>query len=293
MGGVGGIVATTNQRAGFPGVPLNMWDQGFQGMSEQALAERRLRNREHAKRSRVRKKFMLESLQEEVRILQKENEELRLLVQGHIPEKAQEIIAECCMTNPLFSDAMMEVEGEDAGSGTEAMRASLSDEEGEGGTTMSTGRKSTPLVKADFSLMSSLSSSQQNFVLTDPRLPDNPIVFASPGFYSLTGFTSKEVLGRNCRFLQGPGTDIRATEVVRKAVQTGSDATVCFLNYKADGTPFWNQLYIAALRDSENSIVNFVGVQCEVEPEAGGSALEDRVNAVLPLQNKEDENNDA
>jgi PAS domain S-box-containing protein len=129
---------------------------------------------------------------------------------------------------------------------------------------------------------------QQCFVLSDPKLPDNPIVFASPGFYKLTGYTSREVLGRNCRFLQGPGTDAKAVDVIRKAVGTGSDATVCLLNYKADGTPFWNQFFIAALRDSDNCIVNYVGVQTEVEPQAGVSMLEDKVNAILPLQTKDD-----
>jgi hypothetical protein len=61
------------------------------------------------------------------------------------------------------------------------------------------------------------------------------------------------------------------------------------LNYKADGTPFWNQFFVAALRDSDNCIVNYVGVQCAVEPESGASALEDKVNSVLPLVNKDDE----
>merc|ERR1712232_606042 len=134
----------------------------------------------------------------------------------------------------------------------------------------------------------SLSSGQQNFVLSDPRLPDNPIVFASPGFYKLTGYTAERVLGRNCRFLQGRGTDPKAVDIIRKAVAAGADTTTCILNYKADGTPFWNQFFVAALRDSDNAIVNYVGVQCEVEPEAGASALEDKVNEVLPLQFKEE-----
>ncbi|CAB9521434.1 Blue-light-activated histidine kinase [Seminavis robusta] len=261
VGGLGGVAPQTAAGMANGAGGGNMWDQNYAGMSEQAIAERRLRNREHAKRSRVRKKFMLESLQGEVLTLQKENENLRLLIQTHLPSESQEIISECCTTNPLFADG---AEGE-----------------------VVEPKKSTQLEKSDFTLMESLSGSQQNFVLSDPRLPDNPIVFASPGFYKLTGYTSKEVLGRNCRFLQGPGTDARAVEVIRKAIQTGADTTVCILNYKADGTPFWNQFFLASLRDSENNIVNFVGVQCEVEPEVGQSALEDKVNAVLPLEEKE------
>ena len=230
MGGLGGVAPQTAQN--MPG-GANMWDQNYAGMSDVAIAERRQRNREHAKRSRVRKKFMLESLQAEVVQMQKENENLRLLIQTHLPNESQDIIAECCTTNPLFAD-------------------------GHGGAAATPKSDQQELEKSDFTLMESLSGSQQNFVLSDPRLPDNPIVFASPGFYKLTGYTSKEVLGRNCRFLQGPGTDPRAVEVIRKAIQTGADTTVCILNYKADGTPFWNQFFLASLRDSENNIVNFV-----------------------------------
>merc|ERR1711957_255134 len=231
------------------------------GMTEQAMAERRQRNREHAKRSRVRKKFMLESLQHEVRQLQKENNSLRMIVQGKIPQHAQKIIDECCQKNTLFYDGGDEQEIDNS-------------------------KKKVELVKSDFSLISSLTSGQQNFVLSDPRLLDNPIVYASEGFYQLTGYKREEVLGRNCRFLQGPGTDPKAIDVIRAAVANGTDSTTCLLNYKADGTPFWNQFFVAALRDSDNCIVNYVGVQCAIDPEAGASALEDKVNSVLPLQNR-------
>jgi PAS domain S-box-containing protein len=210
---------------------------------------------------------MLESLQEQVRRLQKENSDLRMLVQENIPDKAMQIINECSTTSPLFTET--------ADNG-DAQAPALQ-------------RKETNLESSDFSLMQSLAMGQKCFVLSDPKLPDNPIVFATPDFYTMTGYGPKEVLGRNCRFLQGPGTSQRSVEVIRKAVASGSDCTVCLLNYKADGTPFWNQLFIAALRDSDNCIVNYVGVQCEVHPEAGASSLEEKVNAVLPLQNKEEE----
>lgn len=112
--------------------------------------------------------------------------------------------------------------------------------------------------------MSALSGSQQNFAISDPTLPDNPIVYVSQGFLDLTGYKMNEVLGRNCRFLQGPGTDQNAVQVIRKAISEGVDTSVCLLNYKADGTPFWNHFFVAALRDAENNVVNYVGVQCEV-----------------------------
>lgn len=274
LGGIGGVVPAqpgTQYSHNIMWAPNNNDDDGIEmGMSEQAIAERRQRNREHAKRSRVRKKFMLESMQEQVRALQRENNSLRMLVQEHIPEHAMQIISDCCTENPLFGEGVVN------GGPTQPV-------------TSAGGEKTGSLVRSDFSLMQSLAAGQKCFVLSDPKLPDNPIVFATPDFYKLTGYTSKEVLGRNCRFLQGPGTDKRAVDVIRTAVATGSDASVCLLNYKADGTPFWNQFFIAALRDSDNNVVNYVGVQTEVEPEvAGSSYLEDKVNAVLPLQNKDD-----
>ena len=240
LGGAGGVAPATAQNAATR-VGGMMWGgPQMPGMSDHAIAERRQRNREHAKRSRVRKKFMLESMQEQVAGLQRENQRLRLLVQDNIPEHAQQIISECCSSSPLFSDdapqpSAVEIEGADKS-------------------------QITALVRSDFQLMDSLSAGQQNFVLSDPRLPDNPIVFATPGFYKLTGYTPEQVLGRNCRFLQGPGTDPKAVDIIRKAIATGSDCTVCILNYKADGTPFWNQFFVAALRDSDNCIVNYVSL---------------------------------
>ena len=117
LGGVGGVAPATAQLA--PAAQANqfiMWGgmnaAGGTGMSEQAIAERRQRNREHAKRSRVRKKFMLESLQEQVKELQRENVQLRMIVQQKIPAHAQQIITECCSANTLFSDPNNGQDGE-------------------------------------------------------------------------------------------------------------------------------------------------------------------------------------
>ena len=87
----------------------------------------------------------------------------------------------------------------------------------------------------------------QNFVITDPSLPDNPIVFASQGFLTLTGYALNQILGRNCRFLQGPETDPAAVEKIRDAIHQGVDASVCLLNYRIDGSTFWNQVGIGLL----------------------------------------------
>ncbi len=84
------------------------------------------------------------------------------------------------------------------------------------------------------------------------------------GFLSLTGYKLEQVLGRNCRFLQGPRTDARAVAKIRDAIKSGRDVQIVLLNYKIDSTTFWNHFFIAALRDDKGDVVNFLGVQIEV-----------------------------
>ena len=131
----------------------------------------------------------------------------------------------------------------------------------------------------DFSFIKALQTAQQNFVVTDPSLPDNPIVYATQGFLNLTGYTLDQVLGRNCRFLQGPETDPKAVEKIRNAIEEGSDMSVCLLNYRVDGTTFWNQFFIAALRDAGGNITNYVGVQCKVSDQYAASVCKKQEEA--------------
>ena len=84
------------------------------------------------------------------------------------------------------------------------------------------------------------------------------------GFLSLTGYKLEQVLGRNCRFLQGPRTDARAVAKIETPSRAGRDVQIVLLNYKIDSTTFWNHFFIAALRDDKGDVVNFLGVQIEV-----------------------------
>ena len=120
------------------------------------------------------------------------------------------------------------------------------------------------LAKDDYRLLAAIQASHQSFCITNPALPDNPIVFASKKFIDLTGYKRDQIIGRNCRFMQGPGTDNRQLEILRRGIAAGVDTTVCILNYKANGTAFYNQLFLAPLRDVDNRIVNYLGVQVEV-----------------------------
>ena len=101
-------------------------------------------------------------------------------------------------------------------------------------------------------------------MISDACQLDNPIVYASQGFCSLTGYSLDEIIGKNCRFLQGPKTDPVVVRKIREGVAEGKDTAVRLLNYKKDGTAFWNEFFVAALRDSNQKIVNYIGVQCEV-----------------------------
>jgi PAS domain S-box-containing protein len=102
------------------------------------------------------------------------------------------------------------------------------------------------------------------FTITDPRQPDNPLVWVNPSFTRVTGYESDEVVGRNCRFLQGPATDPEAVTAIRAAVAERRTVTTTLLNYRKDGTAFWNQLSISPVFDGSGDLVSFVGVQTDV-----------------------------
>lgn len=101
-------------------------------------------------------------------------------------------------------------------------------------------------------------------VITDPRQADNPIVFANRAFLDLTGYEEKDVLGRNCRFLQGPRTDPETVEEVRAAVAEQRAVAVDILNYKADGRPFWNALFIGPVFDPQGKLLYFFASQMDI-----------------------------
>lgn len=123
-----------------------------------------------------------------------------------------------------------------------------------------------------------------SFVIADAKSPDCPIIFASPSFYDSTGYSpdkglrwatvspsqrattnaNNTVLGRNCRFLQGPKTSRRKVSEIRDALREDRSCSVCLLNYRRDGSAFWNQFYLAPLRDDQGHVSLYIGVQCDV-----------------------------
>lgn len=109
-------------------------------------------------------------------------------------------------------------------------------------------------------------------IVVEPE-PGLPICWVSPGFELLTGYGASEVLGRNPKLLQGPHTDPRAVSVLTEAVAAGRDAYVTLLNYRSDGTPFWNEVAIAPQRDpGSGEILRWLGTQRDVTDRMRASA---------------------
>ncbi|MBK7369761.1 MAG: PAS domain S-box protein [Candidatus Eisenbacteria bacterium] len=109
-----------------------------------------------------------------------------------------------------------------------------------------------------------INAASQGIVVTDATAEGQPIVFVSPGFEQMTGYSAQESIGRNCRFLSGPATDPAARGALRDAVKAGRNCSVELLNYRKDGTTFWNQLAVSAVRDDAGRLTHFVGVQTDV-----------------------------
>ena len=120
--------------------------------------------------------------------------------------------------------------------------------------------------------------------ITDPHRPGNPIVFTNQAFERLTGYGRDEIVGRNCRFLQGPDTDPKAVARVRDALQARSVAVVPLLNYRKDGSAFWNALHVGPILDEEGRLTHFYGSQwdmTETIAHAEEAERQARVNAEL------------
>jgi PAS domain S-box-containing protein len=109
-----------------------------------------------------------------------------------------------------------------------------------------------------------VAASSNGIVITDPNLPDNPIVYVNPAFERISGYHAEEVSGRNCRFLQGGDRDQEALEELRAAIREEREARVVLRNYRKNGTPFWNELYVSPVHDPGGRLANFVGVQNDI-----------------------------
>jgi PAS domain S-box-containing protein len=101
-------------------------------------------------------------------------------------------------------------------------------------------------------------------IVVDTQNPDYPIIDANPAFELLTGYTAAEIIGRNCRFLQGPQTDPASIAALRRAIADVREITVTLLNYRKDGSTFWNEVHVSPAFDATGTLTHYVGVQSDV-----------------------------
>ncbi|WP_253739040.1 PAS domain S-box protein [Halohasta salina] len=100
--------------------------------------------------------------------------------------------------------------------------------------------------------------------ISDPHQDDNPLIYVNETICEQTGYAESTILGQNCRFMQGPGTDRDTVDRIRTAIQDEEPITEIIRNYRRDGTPFWNRLTIAPITDEAGRLTNYVGFQEDV-----------------------------
>ena len=121
-------------------------------------------------------------------------------------------------------------------------------------------------------------------VVSNPRLPDNPLVACNQAFIDLTGYGEDEIIGRNCRFLSGPGTEPWLTEAIRQGVKERRPVLVEILNYKKDGTPFRNAVVVAPVFDEEGELEYFHGSQVELRDDVEAPMTTRRARAAEKIK---------
>jgi two-component system, NtrC family, sensor kinase len=109
-----------------------------------------------------------------------------------------------------------------------------------------------------------MAATSTGIVISDATQPEHPIVYCNPAFESITGYQRKEILGKNCRFLQGSDTAPAALEIIRQALKSESECQVILKNYQKDGSAFWNALSISPVRSRTGELTHFIGVQRDI-----------------------------
>nr|WP_290228261.1 PAS domain S-box protein [Trichocoleus desertorum] len=117
---------------------------------------------------------------------------------------------------------------------------------------------------ANLNFAQAINSASDGILLSDPNQDDNPIIYVNPAFSRITGYSVAEVLGRNCRFLQGAATDPKTVTQMREAIAQRREIQTTILNYRKDGQSFWNQLRISPVCSKSGELLYFVGLQTDI-----------------------------
>jgi len=126
-----------------------------------------------------------------------------------------------------------------------------------------------------------IAAASNGIVISDASLPDYPMIYVNPAFLAMTGYSEAEAVGRNCRFLQGPGTDPSTVRALREAISEKRRIQTLILNYRKDGTEFWNEITISPVQDAHGDLTHFVGVQTDVTARQRSDAARKLVTAEL------------
>ena len=113
-------------------------------------------------------------------------------------------------------------------------------------------------------LLAAMAHSTEPMSLSDPRLPDHPIIAVNAAFEAMTGYRSAEVVGRNCRLLQGPATDHDAARRLGRTIAAGQGCVEWIVNHRKDGSAFWNLLFLSPVHDADGTLLHFFGNQHDI-----------------------------
>jgi len=106
--------------------------------------------------------------------------------------------------------------------------------------------------------------SMHSISLADARRPDCPLIYVNKGFERLTGYTREQAVGQNCRFLQGPDTDPRSVRRMREAIVAGEGLILDLLNYRKDGSRFWNRVSLRPVVSAGGEVTHVIGIQSDI-----------------------------
>jgi PAS domain S-box-containing protein len=129
-------------------------------------------------------------------------------------------------------------------------------------------------------LTRAIAAAAQSITIVDWQARDQPLVYVNDAFARLTGYSTDQILGRNCRFLQGPDTDPAAVSLLHQALARGNEIRTVLLNYRRDGHPFWNEVHLSAVRDRAGRITHYVGYQSDVSERV---EREQQLRHLLPM----------
>lgn len=131
-----------------------------------------------------------------------------------------------------------------------------------------------------------LNVAAEGITIADMRLPNQPLIYINEGFERLTGYSAKSMVGKNCRFLQGEGTDPETVQEIRVALASGNECTVEILNHTKDGEPFWNRLSLTPVKDSSGEVTHFIGVQSDITKRKNAEEALREANHQLEMVNR-------